>query len=76
MAAEIHQELFGTCCVKKYLARVAGAVRNCMRLLAKTTKAPKPEEEWTKQVEILFFLIFGDYENIFSPLLFVKQKSW
>jgi len=69
MAAEIHQELFGTCCVNKYLASVAGAVRNCMQLLAKTTKAPKPEGEWMKQVEILLFLIFGNYENIFSPTI-------
>lgn len=69
MAAEIHQELFGTCCVNKYLAHIAGAVRNCIQLLAKTTKAPKPEEEWMKQVEILLILNIWNYENIFSPAI-------
>ena len=56
IAAEIHQELFRTCCENKYLASVADAIRNCMQLLAKTTKAPKPEEEWMKQVEIPLIL--------------------
>ena len=42
MAAEnILQKLFGTCRVNRCLARLAGAVRNCMQLFtAKTTKAP------------------------------------
>lgn len=43
-AAEIHQ-VFGTCCVNKYLASVAGTVINCMRLLAKITKAPKSQKK-------------------------------
>ena len=69
MAAEIHQKLFGTWRENRCLARLAGAVRNCTRLLTKTTKVPRPLEEWMKQVEILLILIFGNLENIFSPTI-------